>query len=227
MGKAVVIGASGDVGRGIVGALADAGWQVAAMGRDRAKLAASGASLALEGDVGSPATAAKAAADAVAALGAPDLVVASINGANLPRALADLDGAAFARTFAENVVPHVEAARAFLPVMAPGGTYVSIGGGMADLVFPGLAAVSAAQAAQRMIFRHLAADPPRSDLRILELMLYAMIAGDRTGPQTGPQWIDAGEVGRHLVAVLADPSAFPGPILRLKSRKQVGLPEAG
>ncbi len=226
MKKALVIGASGDVGRGIATALAGAGWKTAAMGRSAPRLQHPGVSVTVEGDVATPGSAAQAARNVVAALGAPDLVVVTVNGANTAQRMADLDGAAFARTFSENVVPHIEAARAFLPVMAPGGTYIAIGGGMADLVFPGTAAISAAQAAQRMVFRHLAADPPRADVRILELMLYAMIAGERTGPQTGPQWIESAEVGRHLLAVLADPEAFAGPILRLKSARQVGLPEA-
>jgi len=221
---AVIIGASGDVGRGVTEVLQAADWRVVAVARDLARLAGLG-DIRLAGDMSTPDRAAHAAEAVRAAVGQPDLVVASINGPVVNRSISVLDGAAFAATFAANVVPHVEAVRAFLPILASGGTYMAVGGGMADLVFPGTAAVSAAQAAQRMIFRHLSADPPRGDVRILELMLYSMIAGHGSAERAEPHWITAGEVGRHVLAVVADPAAFAGPILRLRSRKQVGLPE--
>ena len=56
-------------------------------------------------------------------------------------------------------------------------------------------------------------------------MLYSMIAGKSNAATAEPHWITDDECGRHVSAVLADLSVFGGPILTLKSRKQIGLPE--
>ena len=37
--------------------------------------------------------------------------------------------------------------------------------------------------------------------------------------------VRSGEVGAHVRAVIEQPDVFPGPILVLKSRKQIGQPE--
>jgi hypothetical protein len=60
---------------------------------------------------------------------------------------------------------------------------------------------------------------------IRELLLYAMIAGESKRDVAEPHWITAEEVGRHVGAIIADPAPFEGPILSLKSRRQIGIPE--
>lgn len=221
---AVVVGAGGDVGHGIARALLAGGWRLVTIGRRQPEQSDQDA-IFLQGDVSTPEGAAKVASEAVGRAGQPDLVIASINTGLPPLPMSSMDGAAYLRMFSANLVPHVEAARAFLPVLKPNGTYLAIGGGMADYVVPGMAGMSAVQAAQRMIFRHLAADPPRDDVRILELMLQSMIAGHSNAGRADPRWLTAAEVGRHVMAILADPAAFPGPILRLATRKMVGVPD--
>jgi hypothetical protein len=82
-----------------------------------------------------------------------------------------------------------------------------------------------AQAAQRMLFRYLSQEYEGRSLMIKELLLYSMINGESKRDQAEPHWISAEEVGCHVVAILSDTASFEGPILSLKSRKQVGQPE--
>lgn len=231
MEKTVVVGATGDVGQGITAQLLKEGRQVVAVGRSPQRLGQLadelGADAALTlcpGDI-SDATSAARLVETLTGEGGVGDVVVSVNGPAGPRPLAEADGDHLAEIFAQNVLPHFEAAKAFIPNMSAGSTYLSIGGGMADFIVPGMLAISMAQAAQRNLFRHLHAQPLRPGVRVAELMLYSMIAGRRSAARTRPDWITAEEVGRHVAAVLADPEAFKGPILKLRSREQVGRPE--
>jgi NAD(P)-dependent dehydrogenase (short-subunit alcohol dehydrogenase family) len=230
-GTVVVIGASGDVGSGIATVLAAAGWRVIIVGRDPVKLVERRATLPADGDIvsigGSVANDEDAAAlvAKVTVVSVPDVVIVTVNGPHSTVEVADLTAGTSARVFAANLNPHLVAARAFLPVMPAGGVFLGIGGGMADFVFPGMTAVSMAQAAQRVFYRYLAASKLAEERHVRELILASMIAGRRTAAIAEPHWVTAEEVGRHVLAVLGDLSAFEGPVLTLKSRKQVGLPE--
>lgn len=228
---AVVIGATGDVGSGVAAVLAGAGWRVTAVGRDHGKLAEWRTGLPADADVvpveGSVANDGEAAAlvAKIAAVAPPDVVIVTVNGREAAVDVAELTPEISARVFAANLDPHVVAARAFLPALPAGGVFVGIGGGMADFVFPGMTAVSMAQAAQRVFYRYLAASPLAEGRHVRELMLISMISGRRTAAVAEPHWITAEEVGRHVLAVIGDLTAFEGPVLMLKSRKQVGSPE--
>ncbi len=232
MERTAVVGASGDVGRGIVAQLLGMGRPVVAVGRSSEALAqlvrefgAGSALTVCEGDV-SDAISAKSLAETLSKDGGIRDVVVSVNGPSRAKPLAEMDGKFLIDVFTQNVLPHFEAAKAFIPTMRPGTTYLSIGGGMADFIVHGMAAVSMAQAAQRNLFRSLQIEPLKPDVRVLELMLCSMIAGKRTVGIAKPGWITADEVGSHVCAVLADATAYPGPILKLRSRAQVGSPEA-
>lgn len=227
----VVIGATGDVGSGIVAALLRDGGRVIAIGRDAARLAAwrtempdDGELIVVTGCVDTDADAARTAAD-VRAIGVPDTVIVTVNGPVVPTAVADLTSEELARALADNLLLHHAATRAFLPLLPRDGVLLGIGGGMADVVYPGMAATSMNQAAQRVLYHYLAGAPEAEGRHVRELMLCSMIAGKRTAAIAEPHWITADEVGSHVVAVLADLAGFSGPILMLKSRKQVGLPE--
>ena len=231
MKTAVVVGANGDVGRGIVWALRGAGYRVAAVGRSMAKLDALRDDLNLpdlhlvEGSVASTTEAQRLAETLAKAGHRPSVIVISVNGQAQGLPLRELDGAYLDRVVRENVTPHLVAANTLIPLVAEGGTYIGIGGGMADNVFPGMAGISMAQAAQRVLYHYLAREPSFAAVNIRELILYSMIAGHGKAGIAESHWITAEEVGRHLVAILLDPETFAGPILALKSRKQVGLPE--
>lgn len=229
--NAVIIGATGDVGTGMVKALLADGFRVVAMGRNQQRLealrTAFGVEAALETVTGSIASEelAHAAAERVRAFGAPSVVIVSVSGQAAAVPLVDLSSADLARVFGDDLLPHLIAAKAFLPILSEGGVYLGIGGGMADLTVPGMAAISMAQAAQRALFRYLAKEPAWRNVHVRELMLYSMIAGKSKAAMAEPHWITADEVGQHVRAILADLATFEGPVLTLKSRKQVGQPE--
>ncbi len=227
----VVIGATGDVGQGIVAELLQAGHAVTAVGRSPDRLArltqihAGIAALStLRGSVETLDNA-KSLAAAIGGSPAPDAIVVSVNGRQQTSGVFDLQADTLEQMLRSNLSTHLVAAQALIPAVAPGGLYLGIGGGMADLVFPGNAAISMAQAAQRALFRYLAKEGEGRPVMIRELLLYAMIAGERTRATAEPHWLTAEEVGRHVAAIIADPGPFEGPILSLKSRKQVGQPE--
>jgi hypothetical protein len=60
---------------------------------------------------------------------------------------------------------------------------------------------------------------------IRELMIVSMVNGESSRQHAKPEWLSDIEIGRHVCAILDAPANFPGPILQLKSREQVGHAE--
>ena len=77
------------------------------------------------------------------------------------------------------------------------------------------------RAAQRMLYRGLAREQ-REGAAIRELIIVSMVNGQSKRDRAQPDWVTAIEVGQQVCAILADPDLFPGPVLDLKSREQVG-----
>lgn len=229
--RLLVVGAGGDVGRGIVGAALQAGRCVVAAGRRKApltELAALGEAERLamvQGDLSEEGEASALWDEAVKPFGGIDEVVVSVNVASAPRPLADLSLEALRQSIQGNLLTHFAAARAFLPRMPAGGTFLGIGGGTADFILPGMAPVSMAQAALRMMYRGFAKER-KGGPRIHELMIVSMVAGRSNRADARPDWVTDEEVGRHVCAILDDPIRFAKPVLHLRSRAQVGQPEA-
>ena len=228
--RAVIIGATGVVGRGIALTLHQAGWRVTAIGRDEAKLTALVAELGGQADgiVGSladDASAVRTAALAAKQCGKFSAVITAVNRPVSSQPALDMAAETLVDFFRDNVATHHSAVKAFLPLLAEGGRYVGLGGGMADFTVPGLVGVSVCQAAQRNLFRFLAQEGEQRGASVVELMLYSHIVDPADEGTADPRSIRAEEVGRHVLAILERPKEFNGPILALKSRKQVGLPE--
>jgi NAD(P)-dependent dehydrogenase (short-subunit alcohol dehydrogenase family) len=226
----VVVGASGMVGEGIALVLAAQGHHVTGVGRSLERLSRIGEQgvggkriAILQGDVATDADASRLAADLQRA--SPDVIITSINGFRAASPVFDLQAGNLERTLRENLSAHLTAARHLIPTLKPAGLYLGIGGGMADLVFPRCAAVSMAQAAQRAMFSYLSKEVDASKAYVRELLLYSMITPGSEILAAEPHRITAEEVGRHVAAILERPAEFAGPILSLKSRKQVGFPE--
>ena len=225
---AAIIGATGTVGRGIARVLHRAGWAITAIGRDETKLAALNAELGgraqlVVGSVADDASAMRTAARA-RAHGAPfNAVITTINRPLSSQPALDMSDETLTDFFRENVVTHHSAAKAFLPLLADGGRYVGLGGGMADATVPGLVGVSVCQAAQRNLFRFLAQEAAARGASVVELMLYSHIVDPADEASADSRRIRADEVGEHLLAALLRPKEFAGPILALKSRTQVGV----
>jgi NAD(P)-dependent dehydrogenase (short-subunit alcohol dehydrogenase family) len=141
-GNAVVIGATGDVGRGIAKALLADGYQVIAVGRTQGKLDALRsdfpADAKMQAVVGSVADeeTGKAAAERVLAFGVPQVVVTTVNGDTTPKPVFDLSTTEVGAALRDNVLTHYAAAKSFIPIIPTSGVYLGVGGGMADLIFP-------------------------------------------------------------------------------------------
>jgi len=226
---AAIIGATGTVGRGIARALRASGWAIIAVGREGDRLANlcdafDGQITPVVGSVLDDRSAAKTAEEVARLQPALDAVITSINLPTISHRLIETGSEDLGNLLSGNLVSHLCAARAFLPMLSENGRYIGLGGGMADATVPGMGGVSMCQAAQRNMFRFLAQEY-KGNGSIVELMLYSLIVDPVDEETSDPRWIRADEVGAHVLAVLDRPGDFPGPILTLKSRKQVGVPE--
>jgi len=228
--SAAIIGATGLVGRGIARALHRAGWAVTAIGRDEQKLAAlreqlDGQATTVLGSVAGDSAASRTASQVVEASPSFDAVITTVNGPFSSQPAFEMTDETLAAFFQENVVTHHSAAKAFIPLLAKSGRYVSIGGGMADFIVPGTVGASVCQGAQRNLFRHLALEAEERGVSVVELMLYSHIVDPADEGHADPRGIRADEVGAHVLPILERPDEFKGPILTLKSRKQIGMAE--
>lgn len=221
----LIIGASGDVGQGIVDAALKSGRTVIAAARSKEKLAALPnaddenlhiitGSVASEDD----ALALWNEAAKIAPIGE---VVISVNAPRDPVMLRDTNADAIADLFAGNVLTHYNAAKVILPLLPDDGKYIGIGGGMADFVFPTVVPVSMTQAAIRNLYRGLAKEY-KGGADVRELMIASMVNGPSKAGQAEESWITNLECGQHLIALLDNMDAFNAPVTVLKSRKQVG-----
>lgn len=227
----MVIGATGDVGQGLVHAGLDKGWRVIAAARDAAKADALAAVfsgrplMTAVGDLSSLAAADVLRQTAVKAAGGPlDAVVVSVNAPNRPSTLLDMPVERLAEMFEANVLTHFLAAQTFLPHLPASGVFIGIGGGTADFVMPGLGHVSMGQAALRMMYRAIARDRRgETGPQIKELMIVSKVNGASTRHTAQPEWLTDVEVGRHVCAMVEAPQNFKDTVIRLEHRDQVGL----
>jgi hypothetical protein len=181
--------------------------------------------LTISGSVGSDDAAATLARRVQSAEPTVNAIIASVNVGPTAARLLDLAAERLAAVLQDNLVVHHIAARAFIPLLAAGGRYLGLGGGMADVTFAGAGPISICQAAQRNMFRFFALETEAQDISVVELMLHSHIVDPADEAQANPREIRADEVGQHVLAVLERPAEFIGPILSLKSRKQIGQPE--
>lgn len=215
--KVLVIGATGDVGRGVLTACLARGWETVAVGRTAEKLTDLAAEYEDErlstvvGDLASEKTTA-ALADAVD-LESLHAVVVTVSGPWSPTPVRDCDWDAVSETFDRLLRPHVNAARVLLPQLPSGATYLTVGGGMADAIFPGMAPVAMSQAAQRNFVRAWHKEHRDAPVAVRQLTIAAMVNGLSTRGVAGPDWLTDTEIGSRISAILADPQAFPGPVL--------------
>lgn len=227
MKNTVIIGATGDVGQGLVAQFLAADHRVLAVGRNTQRLDslrdrfANEASLdVLHGDIANEATTAALRDAAIERLGRLDAVIASVTAPHRQRSLETITADEFADLFRQNVLTHFVAAKTFLPVIEPGGLYLAIGGGMADLLIPRAGHVGVCQAAQRRLFLALAAELG-SRVRVRELMIYSVVAGTSNRAKARPEWLTDEEIGRYAVAIFEQPDRFGEPIMKLQSREQL------
>jgi NAD(P)-dependent dehydrogenase (short-subunit alcohol dehydrogenase family) len=225
--RLLVVGASGDVGQGIVPAAVEAGWRVVAAARNAVRLQRlcdADAVSVVTGDLASEAGAKALWAQACACWGGVDAVVVAVNAPNKPKPLMSQTADELREVLDANLLTHFIAAKTFIPRLAADGVFIGVGGGTADFIIPQMTQLSMAQAALRMMYRGLAREN-RAGPAIRELMIVSMVNGESKRDRAEPAWVTDAEVGRHVCAILAAPAEFPGPILKLENRDQVGRPD--
>jgi NAD(P)-dependent dehydrogenase (short-subunit alcohol dehydrogenase family) len=214
--KAVlVLGASGGVGQGIVDALLDACYPVIAVGRDAGRLEAlrqgrtqTDQLKLLQGSVAEDADAA-ALATAVRRLRQPlAAVVVSIMGPFERGRLLEQSPGFLERKLAEDVLPQWHAARHLLPLLAEGGRgapYLVIGGPCVDTPWAGYGHLSICAAAQRLLVQALRLETADMPVRVQQLAVGSPVRTTRNSRCACPEWPDARDVGRRVVALIEHP----------------------
>lgn len=229
MKKAMLIGASGDVGRGILLALAQSGWSAIAVGRsvEKAEDACEhvrsqfndGVLRSAAGDLATEEGALQLSNDVdIAEL---DAVIVSISGPWSPVPLTESTYRTVGGFIDEYLNAHFNAAKVLVPRMTPGSVYMAIGGGMADAVLPGLAALSMAQAAQRNLVKGFAKELRHHGVHIRELMVAAMVNGHSTREVARPDWLTDTEIGTHAVEIISQVEDFPSTVIKMSSPRVV------
>jgi NAD(P)-dependent dehydrogenase (short-subunit alcohol dehydrogenase family) len=227
----VVLGATGDVGRGIVTELLQAGHAVAAVARNagrldalRAELGSAPALLNVTGSLASDADADTLLQALRVHLPTIDAVVVSVNARRQPAPLLTHSSVAFATLINQDLVTHYTAARCFGPALAPGGVLLGIGGGSCDFVLHDGVPQSVAQGGLRMLYRGLAHEFREQDIAVRELIIASVVNGASTRAFAHPAWVTELEVGQQVARILADPAAHVGPVLRIARRDASGRP---
>lgn len=220
----VVLGATGTVGRGVVRAALGAGRPVVAVARDRAALEAlarvhrTDDLVVIAGSVADDAGGALLARE-LQELGQPLAgVVAAIAGPAVRGRLLDQPASALCGCVATDVVAHLAAARALLPLIAhvPGSAYVLIGGPGSTTPWSGYGHRSVVAASLRMLVRVLHDEARPLGVRVQLLSVDAPIAPDGVAGSRRPT---ADVIGRRALSLLdqaaiprqgtADPAASP------------------
>lgn len=211
--EVLVLGATGQVGSGIVAALLEAGSPVLAVGRDPAKLMKlvehfpdePGLDV-LAGSVASEDEALWLAAALRGRQRPLRAVIASLAGPVERGRLLDRPADVLARTLEHNLLPHLTAARHLLPLLAgrePAAQYVLIGPPCGECAWAGYGHESVAAAAQRMLAQALHAEARGFGVRLQMLSVDHPVRTDSNGRDACAEWPSALAVGRTAVDLLA------------------------
>ena len=215
-----MIGATGQVGAGIVRTLAERGHHVVASGRNAETLATLvGPNIhAVPGSVASDEEAA-VLADQV---GPVSGVIVSVNSARRSAPLLAYDSDELAARIRGDLLVHFTAARTFLPRLPRDGILLGIGGGSADFILEGGVYMSMAQAALRMMYRGLAHENETPHIR--QLTVASVVNSPATRADADPAWVTDREIGEQVAAMVERPDAFPGTVWRIARRDESGQP---
>ena len=220
--EVLVLGATGQVGSGIVAALLEAGSPVLAVGRDPAKLVALTRHFqdepgleVLAGSVGTEEDGQWLAANLRGRQRPLRAVIASLAGPVERGRLLDRPADVLARTLEDNLLPHLTAARHLLPLLAgqePAAHYVLIGPPCG--AWAGYGHVSVAAAAQRMLAQALHEEARSFGVRLQMLGVDHPIRTPANERDACAEWPSALAVGRTVVDLLARGGLPLRPIVR-------------
>jgi len=198
-----VVGAAGAVGRGVVSGALHLGWSVTAAGRDERALSElvrqGGARVrTVAGSLDTPDSASELAG-AIRA-NRVDAVVLSVSNPWEPLPLLGTRPDVLEEHWTRYLRLHLNGLT-LLDSLKEGGTFIGIGGGMADAVVPGMSAVSVAQAGQRMLYRHAAKEARSLGVTVREAMIASMVA-DEPHP-SGLPTLSARTIGERICELAA------------------------
>ncbi|MFN3842373.1 MAG: SDR family NAD(P)-dependent oxidoreductase [Rehaibacterium terrae] len=214
---ALVVGASGGLGRGIVQALLDADYPVIAVARDARRLQAlKDASARPEAVTVVPGSIADEAAGAALAASLrqlrrpPGCIVVSVMGPRERGRVLDREADFLRRKFDEDVIPHLVAARHLLPLLAEHGRcgpYLMLGGPCADSPWAGYGQLSISAAALRMLAQVLRQEALATSVRVQQLAICSPVRTGAAGACDCPEWPTALQVGRRVVGLIEQPES--------------------
>lgn len=224
----LVLGASGEVGQAVVGALLQAHLPVIAVAATRDELAAierpagtTAELVRLPGHTGTE-TGGAALANAIRLLRRPPgAVVAMIGGDFTPGRLLDQPVQRLREKLDDDLFPHLVAARHLLPLLAENngrGTYVLIGGPAAESPWAGYGHLSVSSAALRMLARVLREETMGGPVRVQQLAVCAPLCTQGDRDNRCPDWPLPEELGQRVVALLATTSDEP--VVRFDRRRR-------
>jgi len=226
----LVIGATGDVGRGAVAACLARGWTVTAVARSQEgleELAAAHESPRLRivaASVGDESGARELAESTVR-----DAPLAVVNAISTPWGavtVLETDYALAASYWQQYLGSHLAVIKAFVPLLGPESLLLGVGGGMADFVGAGQAVISMSQAAERMLYRTLALEVGTAGPAVRELLIVSKVRGHSNRLAAHPVWLSDTEIGARIADIIEDPFADDnrGPILKIHPQREEARP---
>jgi NAD(P)-dependent dehydrogenase (short-subunit alcohol dehydrogenase family) len=237
--RTVVLGASGGIGRAVVAELVAAGHPVVAVARDADKLAglaqhvtqhvSNNAELTLlPGSVASEEAAARLARELVGLRQPIAAVVATLRGPCSSARLLDQPVSYLKKKLAETLLSHFIAAKHLMPMLIesrPGGLYLMIGGPATSYAWAGYGHVSITEAATQMLALVLREEAKELALRVQQLEIATPVRTADNAACACPEWLDAADVGRHVVA-LVEGRGGNEPIVRIGAPRRPRRPES-
>ncbi|GGM23797.1 NAD-dependent epimerase/dehydratase family protein [Promicromonospora citrea] len=207
----LVVGASGFVGSRVVRGLAAGGRGVLAASRHGLPAHAAVQNGVVPVRYTGPDTLRQAVRDACASAGVPlpGAVVASIGGWQLGAPLLDSDPDEWTATLASHLTAHLDAARALVPLLAPGDPYVVLNGAASREPMAGSGAVCVTGAGLAMLVQVLRLEATRPDaasVRFHEVVVDHAVDGDDRNADPAQTRTPA-QVVSALGAVLDQPTA--------------------
>jgi NADP-dependent 3-hydroxy acid dehydrogenase YdfG len=228
-GPVLVLGATGDVGEGVVRSLLAADRAVIAVAGQRpaidalrSRLGAGAALVPLVGSVDTEMDGLALAHAASRLKRPPTSVVAIIDTPLRASRLVDHPADYLRTTFDDALRPHLIAARHLLPILAASGrpsTYLILGGPAAEQPWAGYGHASVSAAALRSLAQVLRGEMQDTAVRVRQLAVCSPIRTEGNRECACPDWPNALEVGHRIADLLASPPAAS--VLYLDRRRAV------
>lgn len=214
-GPVLVLGATGEVGQGVVRSLLASGRAVIAVADQRApldalreQLGAGAALVPLVGSVDSEMGGLALAHAAARLKRPPTAVVAIIDRTLCAGRLLDHPAERLSARLDEDLRPHLIAARHLLPMLAATGrpsTYLILGGPAAEQPWAGYGHASVSAAALRSFAQVLRGEMQDTAVRVRQLAVCSPIRTESNRECACPDWPNTLEVGHRIADLLATP----------------------